>query len=392
MKDSALLHQLGALVSQQLNPKDVPPTAWPEIIAAAIQQGLSPMLLWVTKRSAPEIVTEPLWTPAIMTARGTGIQYVGLESARKQVNAALDAAHIPSLWLKGIALAHTIYPQPSLRSMSDLDVLVPYDQRQDALRVVEGLGYHFYETNGQLITPQEMLDLDLTHHYHLKGGMNDSVVLEVHFRLLSTDNDLLSLDKLGWFWTQTSTVQNGGQFTILQPEAHLLYLCAHAILQHGEDVTSLRQYFDLHQLITTTPVEWDKVIEQAAVWGWSYAVERALYLATRYFSTPVPDAVFTELRKNHPEHDALADRAVRIQSKGARWEVALLRLNRLSFAERVDVVRHVLFPTRAYMRIRYRLGPDRRVWPAYLYRWFDQGQEIIWAMWNRLTRALGRKK
>jgi hypothetical protein len=273
--------------------------------------------------------------------------------------------------------------------MGDLDVLVPYEQRENALRVVEDIGYRFYETEGQLLSSREALHLNLTHHYHLKGGINDSVVLELHFRLLSTDNELLPLEKLAWFWTQTATVQKGSQFTVPKPEAHLLYLCAHAILQHGERETSLRQYLDLHQLVMNTPMDWDEVIEQTAVLGWGYAVARALSLAVRYFSTPIPDTVWAELRESRSKHDAAAERAARIRSKGSRGEKVLIRLREMSFVDRVDLVFRILFPPKSYMRIRYGLRLDQRVWPAYLSRWSDQGREIVWAAWNRLTRAIG---
>lgn len=388
MKETPTLRQLGALVSQHIGPKDIPQEAWPALISAALQHGLAPMLLWITKQGAPDIVTEPLWTRVITTTRNAGIQYVALEAARSHVGAALAAAQIPSLWIKGIVLAQTIYPQPVLRSMSDLDVLVPYEQRENALRIVEGLGYRFYETNGDLMSSQKALELNLTLHYHLRGGINDSVMLELHFRLLSTDNELLPLDKLEWFWTQTTTLQDGGQFTILHPEAHLLYLCAHVILQHGEEETSLRQYFDLHLLITNTLVDWDNIVEQAAVLGWRYAVERALSLAVRYFSTPVPAAVFAELQRSRPRHDPMTGRAVRIRGKGSRWEKVLISLQDMSFAKRIEYVGRILFPQKSYMRMRYDLRLDQPVWPAYLYRWFDQGREIGWAMWNHFTRAI----
>jgi hypothetical protein len=388
MKETPTLHQLGALVSSQISPQEIPQDAWPGIIGAALHHGLAPMLLWVVKQSAPTIVAEPLWRPIITTTRGTGIQYIALEAARKQVTAALDTAQISPLWLKGIALAHTSYPQPVLRSMSDLDVLVPYEQRESALKVVEELGYHFFETGSHLMSPREVLGLSLTHHYHLKGGLHDSIVLEVHFRLLSADNELLSLDKLKWFWTQTRPVQNGTLFTVPTPEAHLLYLCAHAILQHGEEDTLLRQYFDLHQLVTTTTFNWDQVTEQTAVLGWEYAVARALSIAVRYFATPVPEAVSTALQSHRRKHDAVADRAIRIRSRGSRWEQVWMSLHSLSFPEQVAMVRRILFPPKSYMRSRYSLRDGRWVWPAYLYRWFDQSREIAWAIGSRVISAL----
>lgn len=347
------------------------------------------MLLWAAKQNDPGIVTEPLWTPAISKTRETALRYVILEATQKQVSAALADAQIPALWLKGIALAHTVYPQPVLRPMGDLDVLVPYVQREHALRVVEGLGYHFYETEGQLLSSAETLHLKLIHHYFLIGGVSDSVILELHFQLLSTDNKLLPLDKLAWFATQTTLVRNSTRFIIPQPEAHLLYLSAHAILQHGEANTSLRQYFDIHQIIVNMPVDWDKLVEQAAMLGWTYAVERTLALSIQYFSTPVPDTVFSQLREQRTT-DADATRALRLQGRGARFESMWMRLRELSFADRAKLIIRLMVPPRPYMRLRYGLRSDRQVWLYYPYRWFEVGQETAWAMWKRITRRFNR--
>ena len=149
MKKPSMLCQLGALVSRQVDPREITQAVWPEIIGASLQHNLAPMLLWVVKQSAPEVITEPLWTPVITSTHNVGIRYIILNAAREQVSAALGDAQIPSLWLKGIALGHTVYPQPVLRPMGDLDVLVPYERRESALRVMEGLGYHFFQTNSQ---------------------------------------------------------------------------------------------------------------------------------------------------------------------------------------------------------------------------------------------------
>lgn len=386
MTDVQALRQLGALVARQIAPQDVPLSAWPQITQQALGNGLAPMLLWAARQAAPEIASGSGWMPIIAAARGTAIRHALLEKTQIQVNAALAAAHIPALWLKGFALAHTVYPQPALRPMCDLDVLVPYIHREAALRVVEGLGYHFYETAGHLMSSTEALHLNVTHHYHLRGGVNDSVVLELHFQLLSTDDQLLPLDKLAWFWTQTGMVRNGRTFIALQPEAHLLYLCAHAILQHGEANISLRQYFDLHQIISQTVIDWDKVIAQSAVFGWNYAVHRALAQSQRYFSTPVPDTVMARLQGD--PHDAAAVRAVRLQGRGSRGEGTWMTLQHLSRQERMDLVRRILFPPQAYMRHRYGVPPDRRVWPYYVYRWADQSQDVAWALWKRLDRGV----
>ena len=47
-----------------------------------------------------------------------------------------DSAGIPALVLKGAALAHLVYPEPGLRPMSDLDILVPESELWRAQRLL----------------------------------------------------------------------------------------------------------------------------------------------------------------------------------------------------------------------------------------------------------------
>ncbi|MER3458636.1 MAG: hypothetical protein C4309_08450, partial [Chloroflexota bacterium] len=54
---------------------------------------------------------------------------------------ALEAASIPAIVLKGPALALTIYPDPALRVIGDLDLLVRREQVEQAMAALHSLGY-----------------------------------------------------------------------------------------------------------------------------------------------------------------------------------------------------------------------------------------------------------
>ena len=54
---------------------------------------------------------------------------------------ALDVAGVPSLLLKGPALARLLYTAEEHRGYSDIDLLVPPDRLDHARTVFEGLGY-----------------------------------------------------------------------------------------------------------------------------------------------------------------------------------------------------------------------------------------------------------
>jgi len=364
------LMTLAGLVAQHQDPTAIPPADWPAIITAALQQGLGPMLLWAVKQQAPDLTTASLWEPLRAATRQIAIHHVWLERAQIQVNETLAAAGIPALWLKGIVLASTVYPQPAMRGMGDLDVLVPYDQREIAFATLQQQGYHFGDIHSILPTDDPLV-LEAGHHYHLHGPEDYPVTLELHFRL---PNTLLSLSQLDWFWTQTTTIDH--ELIILRPEAHLLYLCAHALIQHGEVMTALRSYFDLHRLITRLDIDWALVIDRAVSLRWTYAVERALSLTATYFATPLPQDVLTRLQQDRLTGEDVAHVAS-LQGAGHRWERMRSRLAGLTFKDQVRLIHVATIPPRDYMRRRYAIPAHRPTWPYYFVRWWDQGRQVL---------------
>lgn len=93
--------------------------------------------------------------------------------ARRDINAIV---------LKGAALAHVLYPEPGLRAMRDLDVLVPVLRAHDAREALRELGFAITEN------PPSRYSAD---HHHLpdcsivRDGL--SVSVELHVDALSRD-------------------------------------------------------------------------------------------------------------------------------------------------------------------------------------------------------------
>jgi hypothetical protein len=377
---------LASLISHQRSPQSVSEDSWPDIVQLALRHGLGPMLLWTIRQWGIDTKLNSVWAPLIQTARQATIHDMLLENTQAQVEAALVKAAIPALWLKGFALARTIYPRSTLRPMGDLDVLVPYKQRELALKVCESIGYHLQIHPGRLFHEGEALDLKVMHHHYLRGGVADSVILELHFHLLGSAKSLLPLEKLNWFWTQTQNLtQDKTSLTILKPEAHLLYLIAHVILQHGEIQFRLIWYFDLHLLITSANLDWQFVIDQAVALRWTYAVERALTLTGRFFKTPVPESVFKQLRDRRPPEENLFH-VIALQDEGIRWEKVMTILAALPVREKFGLAFRIVLPPPTFMRHRYNVSSNRLIWPYYFSRWFDQTREVGAWIWNRLKR------
>ncbi|HEX5415819.1 MAG TPA: nucleotidyltransferase family protein [Chloroflexota bacterium] len=381
---------LSALVTRALTPFQVSADRWPAISALAVEHGLGPILYWTLGSEAKSLLTDDSSIPAQLrdTLRQATVHSLVLGQASRRIQTALNLAGIPALWLKGLPLAHTVYPDPDLRPMVDLDLLVPYERRLAALECLESLGFRRSEEFTYEAVPRVVHRF--AYNYSLRGGNDGVIAVELHFHLLDRirEQPLLPVEQVGWFWEHPLRVDDGDfAFRTLRPEAHVLYLCAHAILQHGEADLRLLRYLDLYLLLTryaTSGFDWRQVVEQATTLGWTYAVERALALTARYFGTPVPEWVWRELRdRRRPTENVYC--VVERQNQTNHWDDLKDASAALSRHERWLVLRALVFPSRSHLRHRYALDGSQPVWPRYPRLWFEQAREVATWAWQRLT-------
>ncbi len=343
------LHSLAALLGGAVQISEFKPSDLCGMVASACQHGVAPMLYRQLQRAGIDLAA-PEWQE-LRAARELALRrYLRFKGAFQKIHAALDAAGIENVWLKGFALAHSVYPNPALRPMRDLDVLVPYERRQDALAQILPLGY-VLESSALTDAVAQMY-----HHYQLRGP----AALELHYRLFFTHSQTLSPERFAWFWTQTTWQQiDARKFVCFKPEALLLHLSAHAILQHGEFEFILQRYLDVHLLIQKYPqLDWSAVYARALEFRWTYAVARTLEFTRDYFGTALPDGLIAELDAHRPA-DENTTRARWIQPDSTRFEATRTLMQAMTRREALSWVWGSLFPTPEYMRWRY---PIRANW------------------------------
>lgn len=93
----------------------------------------------------------------------------------RRVFAALVAADVPALALKGARLAHTVYPDPAQRPRTDIDVLIAPDTLASARSVLGSLGYEpqFTIEGG---SPKEQ-------EAWLRSSPDGSFMIDLHWKL-----------------------------------------------------------------------------------------------------------------------------------------------------------------------------------------------------------------
>jgi hypothetical protein len=127
---------------------------------------------------------------------------------------ALQQCGIPVLALKGLVLAYTAYGDPSLRPMSDLDLLVPTGMRDPALNTLYKLGFGYpdgfeaiHQDHNPTLTPEH----EFVPPLRLSGT---AVLLEVHSQLECAEP--LSPIPVQEFWSRSVPVDLMG-LTVMTP-------------------------------------------------------------------------------------------------------------------------------------------------------------------------------
>lgn len=190
-------------------------------------------------------------------------------------------AGIPVVVLKGAALAFTLYPDPALRCLGDIDLLVHAEQRTLAMAVLEDQGFAPY---GEM---QEGFCARYSNERAFRRCGKPPVQVDLHWAL-SGRSYWRQRTSMTWFWAHTAPWSVGGQPALmLGPEAQLLHLCAHA-WQHG--TPKIRWSYDIALLLTRWSIDWDEVLAIAPIFGFTAALQATLASVGDLWGVQLPSA------------------------------------------------------------------------------------------------------
>lgn len=245
---------LQALLFRELDPAAVADAAravadWPGLVQAAARVGIE-ALLWNALGAARAEALVPAAEAARLRERAGAIAAAAalhLALAR-EVQAALRGEGIPSLPLKGVALAALEPAYGPLRVVSDLDLLVPPEAVAAADARLHGLGFEGGSTGLSL---HGSVDLSPRGHRplpHLPAYQRSGLILELHDRL--PDAPGARAEPLDGLWERAEEARvPGGSLTVPSREDLLGMLARHVLEHHGRDARMLpRHLADVHAL------------------------------------------------------------------------------------------------------------------------------------------------
>lgn len=271
--------------------------------------------------------------------------------------------------LKGLDLAYSLYSEPALRPMGDLDFLIRASDLQAATMLVKD---HGYQLEDELRSIPASLRWLVTYEANFDKLQPTHVHLELHWNLIGSSCSQLQ-PEIDWFWAQRLHRQMGTQAVPgLTPTAQFLYAAAHLGIKHSDRETRLIWYYDLYLLLQRfcAQIDWRELFSRARQFGWQPGLSRVLKGLASCFAINLPDLLPGELQPvlmeilSEPNYQPTAQAAT-------RWQGVNKKLNAYGWRIRVQWILWLLCPNPAYLRWRYRL---RNAWliPFYYpYRWLD---------------------
>jgi hypothetical protein len=204
---------------------------------------------------------------------------VGWDLEQARVLAWLEKHVVSPVVLKGCALRHTVYSEPALRPVADLDLLFPRDTINAARDALGSLGY--LDPNSELAN-----ELYVEHHFHTQLRHPGGFAIELHWGLtLPGPGPRIDPDVVREGARSVSGV--GRPFLAPRPEHMVLHLASQSIEGSFE---RLGRLVDVDRVTAGAgeSFDWELLGSEATRGRLENAVGVMLRVVERLFDTPVP--------------------------------------------------------------------------------------------------------
>lgn len=224
--------------------------------------------------------------------RANGMAHLLRLRALRDALPALERADIPVVVLKGMALAHLVYPDPTLRPMQDVDLWTPPDRLEAAVETLRQTGFQFpRRTYEGRWTPGTTRD-DADRALEVPGT---PIFFELHGSLptwagLSPDFAMAVFDRAGPLPLGDLMAR------VLAPEDQLLHVALHLSRRH-QFRSGLLGLVDLKLLIECWRDRWNWSVlcDEYRRLGVAQWMRLSLRLAQLLLDAPIPADVFHRL-------------------------------------------------------------------------------------------------
>lgn len=334
--------------------------------------------------TVPSEITEELKRDYYTTAARNSVIFEELGNVLKM----FKRAGIEAVVLKGAALAETVYGNPALRSMSDVDLLIKKKDLFAVHRAFENAGY--YSPDAREIDLHAVpADYLTTLVYMALSG--NGACFHVHWHMVNSTIPNESLIKdvtMPTIWRDAHKARIAGVEALVMAPHHLLIHLAEHSLRVSHSLNKLCFLCDINEAVEFygDSMDWDRLISESRHFNLDWLVYVPLYCAAELLNTNIPKEVLLRLR---PERFTLYERFfIRLAANNHRFS-GLSYLLHLScnkgVSEKIRFVLSTLFPPRHVIAHRCGISQEKIGYIFYLRRM----HEVFMALARSVRKIFG---
>jgi Uncharacterised nucleotidyltransferase len=322
-----LLDAIAPRAASRANYRDWDGAQWDLALRAAEWHRLSPILFrHLDARGRAPAATLGTLEQAYLANAARNL-FIG-ESLRRVLEALAGAA-VPAMLLKGAALIESVYPDPALREMLDLDILVPAGELDAANAALAAIGYRGIASTGDELHTRA--ETRVAHHHDPALVADDELTaVELHHHI-AMSHERAHFDISG-LWERARPSPGGPAHLLPSAEDLLLHVCLHftrnrlgGSYRRRATGGALSQLCDIAWIIDREVLDWDALVDAVRAYRLDARVFLPLF-AARELGIPVPDPALEALRP--PGFDPRLGRrlvALRVLRAGRHLPVRSLR-------------------------------------------------------------------
>lgn len=249
---------------------------WDEVVSLAIAHRVAPLLYRSCQQTSGWDLPESAMLRLKNAHEASARRSITLVRILLRVEALLDGAGIDWAALKGAFLSLHAYPEPALRPVRDLDVLVDQERAGEAFELLLNSGFER--------RPDEAVLLDHDHRRHLPALVEPEtgMIVELHTRLFDSGDDAAARAFARRALAKAGRREVAGRdIPYLSPHDSALHLVVHAAHDHTFDNGPLI-FSDLAYLTRLGGFNWEAFWTETRGLGFERAASIVLNLTERY--------------------------------------------------------------------------------------------------------------
>jgi Uncharacterised nucleotidyltransferase len=275
---------------------------WDALVEAAEFHSLGPILYCTLDSVCPELVPENIARQLRSSYRDSAKRHLIFTVKLLALLDAFESEGIAVVVLKGPALAESLYPDPALRSCSDLDLMVRKQDVPDALGVLTREGYKLDAHLARI--PLHTL---LRFHSELLLRQERTAPVDLQWDIGLADSPFRFDTEILWRSLSPLRIAER-EVSSLSPESLMLFLCVHG----ARHLWSRLQWLGDVARLARTRLDWDIVMNLATEAGCGTPLLLGLLLAQELLQAPVPETILERARGTDEVERLASDVALRL--------------------------------------------------------------------------------